>query len=258
MRKNIIVFIIVFVTVLTYYSFAETSGIDEISLTKSKDYEAMIPAKKIQRIKLPEGYHEGLLKEGEHIWVNNGRGGKTWVIDLDSEKIIAEIEPVATFAEGITYASGGGYWQTDWDTKKLYHVTLENNKLIAEREISLEPAYPAGVIWTGSHLFVVTWTRGVGTIYHLLKMDFDGNLLNKIRITHIQEPSQLAWDGKDLWISSWFQRRAYRIDINTWEITGYFRTKIEQTTGILWDDKHFWVTGTSEDLYKVEIYPSAK
>jgi len=223
---------------------------------KAENYQSMIAIKRIRKIKLPEGYHEGLLIDGDNVWVNNGEGGKTWVIDLNSGDIVSKLEPVATFSEGIFAAPGGKYWITDWDTKKLYRVKIEGERMRAEFELSLAPSRPTGIAWDGNHLYVITWTRGVtGTRYHILKIGKNGNILDKVRIKGISEPSQMAWDGKHLWVSSWFDRRVYKIDIETAEIKGYFRSGIKNLTGIAWDGKGFWLTGSKADLYQVKLVP---
>ncbi|MFC1590333.1 YncE family protein [Candidatus Omnitrophota bacterium] len=229
---------------------------EEIYFKKAEDHQAMIPVKRVRRIKIPKGHHEGLLIDGNSIWMNNGLGAKTWIIDLASEDIVSEITPVATFTEGITPAPGGGYWVTDWDTAKLYLVEIRDKKMEAVSEKSFAPSLPAGVIWNGSRLYVVTWTRGAGTKYHLIEMDKDGNVVRKARIKGIPEPSQLAWDGTHLWITSWFNGRVYKVDVENFEIKGYFRSNIKKLSGIAWDGRSFWLTSTKADLYQVEITSS--
>lgn len=210
----------------------------------------------LKEISLPKGYHEGLLINDGEIWVNNGEGGDTWAIDISTGDIVSNIIPAGTFTEGITRGPAGELWATDWNTKSIYKVELQGEKIVPLFEISTEPAHPAGIVSDGKKLYVITWPRGIGTKYHLLVLDLDGKLLDKIRINDIPEPSQLVWDGENIWISSWFNRRVYKIDRDSYEITGYFRTKIKETTGIAWDGKTFWVTGTSADLYQMEIVDS--
>jgi len=218
----------------------------------SKSYRA-IPVQIIKEINLPKGYHEGLFYDDKSMWVANGMNGKIWVVDLSSGAVVSKIEPIAGFTEGITKAPGGGYFVTDWTEKKVYCSRIENNKMTAEYMVSVAPAHPAGVVWNGQRLFVITWTRGMGTKFDILEMDEHLKLLNKIRIRIIQEPAHLAWDGKDLWITSWFNRLIYKIDVNKWEIVGSFKSPVSRTTGIVWDGKYFWLTGTTADLYKVEV-----
>ena len=254
-NKALVTFVVVCFIGICSYAFCESEMPEDTAGIKAEDYEIAISMKVIRKIELPKGYHEGLLLQDGNIWVNNGEGGPTWVVDLGSGEIVSEIKPVATFSEGITAGPNGKYWITDWDTKKLYSVSIDDNIMKAESEIVFDSSHPAGVVWNGEYLYVVTWTRGMGTQYHLLKIDKEGNILSKARIENIPEPSQLAWDGKDLWISSWFDRRIYRINTETLEITGYFRSKVKSTTGIAWDGEYFWVTGTKADLYQIEITP---
>ncbi len=254
MKKYIIVTALTGVIVFDFLAFPQTLLHGGKILKKAKNYQSMIPVKRIRKIRLPEGYHEGLFIDGDNVWVNNGKGGKTWVVNLHSGRVVSEIEPVAGFSEGITSARDGKYWITDWTEKKLYRVTIEKGKMTAECGISLGPARPTGVIRVGKRIFVITWTRGVlGTRYHLLLLDGLGNILDKIGIENISEPSQMAWDGAHLWITSWFDRRAYKVDIEKLEIKGYFRPNVKNLTGIAWDGKSFWVTGTKADLYQIEI-----
>ena len=169
-------------------------------------------------------------------------------------KIMKEINPAGTFTEAITSIEKGTYIVTDWDVKKIYTARIENNMMSAEKEISTEPSHPAGAIWNGKNLFVITWTRSLaGTKFNLLKMDSAFNILKNYEIKKIQEPCQMAWDGKSLWISSWYDRRIYRMDPDTMDVTGYIESPVKKTTGVAWDGKYLWVTGTYSDLYKIEL-----
>ena len=213
-----------------------------------------IPVKVLKKISLPKGYHEGLYFDGKNIWVNNGKKGKTWVVDPGSGAVLSEIAPVATFTEGLTRKKDGDYFVTDWDTMKLYRSRVEDGRMVADSEVySFAPAHPTGVVWTGAHLFVITWTRGAGTQFHLLQMEETGRLLRKMRIKWMQEPAHLAWDGKYLWITSWYSRLVYKIDIGAWKIIGCFRSPVSDATGIAWDGQYLWLTGTSGDLYQLQV-----
>ena len=254
MRKYITILLIASLAWLNGCVFSNDAIRNTGAFERAEDHRGMIPTKIVRKIKLPKGYHEGLLFHKDTIWVNNGQEGKTWVVDLASGKVTSEIEPVGTFSEGITEARGGRFWLTDWDAKKLYLVRIEKSKMIAESELSLAPSHPAGVVSSGSYLYVIIWTRvASGTRYHLLKMDQIGNIIEKKKIKGIPEPTQLAWDGSYLWISSWFDRRVYKIDPETYEIKGYFRSGVKKLTGITWDGKNFWMTGTRAGLYKIEL-----
>ena len=226
---------------------------DEVSALKmSKDY-CEISVSALRRIHLSVGYHEGLFYDGKNIWVCNGKKGKIWIIDAADEKVISNIEPISVFTEGITGAPGGRFYATDWDEERLYIARLEGNKMVEESSVSLAPAHPTGVIYIGSRLFVITWTHGMGTKFDILEMDGKLNIKNKIAVKRIEEPAHMAWDGKNLWITSWYSRMVYKVDIDTWEILGFFNSPVSQATGIAWDGKYLWLTGTHGDLYKLEI-----
>jgi hypothetical protein len=221
--------------------------------TLSKDY-AEIKAKVVAKVKLPKGYHEGLYSDGKYIWVNNGENGDTWVVDTGSEKVVRTIKPAGTFTEAITPKDKETFFVTDWDAKKVYTSKIEGDSMYALSEKSVEPAHPAGAIWNGSNLFVITWTRTpTGTRFHILKMDPEMNILSTAEIAKILEPTQLAWDGEHIWISCWYSMRIYKVDIEKLEILGYLRSPAEKTTGIAWDGKYLWVTGTYDKLYKMEL-----
>lgn len=221
--------------------------------TMSKDY-GRIRSKVVAKIKIPKWYHEGLYSDGKEIWVNNGKKGDTWVVDTDSGKIIRKIKPAGPFTEAITKKDKGTFFVTDWDVKKIYTAEIEGEKMYAVLEKSVEPAHPAGAVWNGSNLFVVTWTRSLmGTRFRLLKLDADMNILSTANITNIMEPAHLAWDGKYMWISCWYSKRIYKFDIEKLEILGYLKSPAAKTTGIAWDGKYLWVTGTYDNLYKLEI-----
>ena len=233
--------------------FGETPPHTEKSFKVIKGSKIKMRKEIIRRVALAKGHHEGILLERDTMLINNGEGENTWVLDLHSGHIIKKIKPVGTFSEGITSVSNGKYWHADWDTKKAYLIRIEDDKMIPELEISFEPSHPAGCAWVKGRLYVITWTRGLGTQYHLVKMDTSGNVLDKIIIKGINEPSQIAWDGKFFWISSWFERRVYRVTPDTYEIKGYFTSPVKKATGIAWDGECFWLTGTNVDLYKIKI-----
>lgn len=212
-----------------------------------------IPASIVKKVKIPKWYHEGLFCDGKSLWLANGEKGAVWVIDTETGAVKSCIEPVADFAEALIKTDDGSLFTTEWNTKKIYRVKLEGSRLIPEKEASFEPAHPAGLTWNGKNLFVVAWTRGFGTKFHMIEMDMDLKVVRRMMIRDIQEPDQLAWDGKNLWISSWYTRAIYKVDIDIWEIVGYFRSPVPRTTGIAWDGKHVWVTGTYSDLYQMEI-----
>ena len=245
----------IFPLALTLILLAHTAFSAEVpTLKRAKDYKANIPVRVIKKVPLPRGYHEGLLFDGKHIWVNNGEKGKTWIVDPDTGEVTSEIEPAGTFTEGITAYGDGTFWVTDWDEKKLYRVTIKDNKMEPEYDISLDPARPTGVVWTGENLYVITWTRGVGgTSYHLMQLGEQEHMFSKLRIKRIYEPTQLAWDGKYLWITSWYSQLVYKVDVNTFKILGSFESPVSDTTGIAWDGKHFWLTGTYSALYQLEL-----
>lgn len=221
-------------------------------LKTARDY-GLIPTRVVRELAVPQGYHEGLMHDGKDIWLCNGEGGKVWVIDKTSGSVTSMIEPVASFTEALTRYSEGVYYTTEWYENKVYRVRIEGGRMVVEAEASVSPAHPAGVLWNGEKLFVVAWTRGFGTKFHILEMDDKMNVLKKIRITNIQEPDHLAWDGRNLWLTSWYTRRVYKIDIANWEVLGYFRSPVSKTTGITWDGKNLWLTGTYGDLYEIEI-----
>lgn len=237
-------------------SYAERYASSEapIAVERSDEYQARIKTKVVKKVKLPSGYHEGLYFDGANIWVANGKGRMIWVVDPSSGKVLSEIEPVGTFAEAITSAGDGTYWYTDWDAKKIYRVKIADGKMEVQYDISLDDAHPAGAVWTGDKLFLITWTRSIsGTKFHLLQLDENEKMFRKMQIKRILEPAHMAWDGKNLWVTSWYNQLVYRIDVNTFKVTGSFGSPAPDTTGIAWDGKYFWITGTHADLYQVEI-----
>lgn len=223
-------------------------------LERAADYKSNMPVRIVKEFSLPKGYHEGLYFSGENIWVSNGKGGVTWVVDPHTGKVTQEIKPVGTFTEGVTSAGDDTFWVTDWEQKKLYRVKIEENKMIEDYEISLEPSNPTGVVWTGKNLYLITWTRSLGgTKYHLMQLGKDERLFRKMQIKRIHEPAHLAWDGKHLWVTSWYSQRVYKIDVDTFSVLGSFKSPAKETTGIAWDGKYLWLTGSHAGLYQVEV-----
>lgn len=227
---------------------------EETELTAAKDYR-VLPGRIVKKIILPKGYHEGLFYDGKSIWVCNGKGLKTWVVDPDSGKILTELKPATGFTEAITRsAADSELYMTDWTDEKLYRVKLDGDRIIPGPDVSFSPAHPAGVIWADGRFFVITWTRGsLGTKFDILEMDASLSIKTKIAADSIQEPSQLAWDGKYLWVSSWYSKLIYKVDIRQRTIVAVVKSPVRRTTGIAWVEGYLWVTGTAGHLYKMEV-----
>ncbi|HNX91264.1 MAG TPA: hypothetical protein PKY78_00400 [Candidatus Omnitrophota bacterium] len=242
-------------TALILTAFHEELFSEEFSARENHSISQVkeIATKIIRQIEIPKGYHEGLLLSGGEIWVNNGEEGETWVIDVSTGTKLRDIKPIGSFSEGISWVSGNKYWVTDWREGALYLVHISADITIAEKEYRLGQMYPAGVVWTGQYIFVILWGRGPEGTYDILKMDGEGNIIRVDRLKEINEPSQLTWDGKNLWITSWCDKKAYKLDPDTYEILGFFETPMNDATGIAWDGKSFWITGTRSDLYQVEL-----
>lgn len=224
----------------------------EGTIDRVDEYE-WLTVKVLRKIKLPGGYHEGLYYDGKDMWVCNGRKGNIWVMDLASGKVKFSIRSIGTFTESVSYGGDGTYYVSDWDAMKLYRAKLENNKLVPLKDMSFEPSRPAGAIFTGDRLYVITWTRGMGTRFHLLEMDRDGHLLSVRLIRCVQEPSQLAWDGRYLWMTSWYSKLVYKIDPYRWKAVGVFASPVSDATGIVWIGNDLWITGTHGDLYQLKV-----
>jgi len=238
---------VIIVLSLVFISSAESQ-----TLKKAKDC-LQIEARVVKTISLPKLWHEGLFPDGKDIWVCNGKGGKMWVVNTESSTITSEITPVAGFTEAIVKGPGDIYFVTDWEEKKLYKVKIENGKMVAQSELSFAPAHPAGLALVGSRIFVVTWRRGLGTKFSILEIDDGMQILQNVKIDYIQEPAHIAWDGNNLWMTSWFYRRVYKIDLTKMQIIAQFTSPIDKTTGIMWDGKNLWLTGTYSDLYQLEL-----
>ena len=238
---------------LSIWSIASaTAQESEVILQRSpnfKDYDSQV----VKKIPIPKGYHEALLVEGADIWVTNGKGLKTWVVDKASGSMKNELAGVAGFTEGITRMPDGTYMTADWQEKKIYRVRVMENRMFPIAEKSVAPAFPAGVLWNGSRLYVVTWTRGMGTKFNILEMDEKFDVIRRISVPHIQEPAHLAWDGRYIWISSWYSKTAYKINPQNWMIIGQVRSPISRATGIAWDGRYLWLTGTYSDLYQLQV-----
>jgi len=217
--------------------------------------EAELGIRVVKKIPLPKGYHEGLFLNGRDIWVCNGENGKICVVDTASGAASSEIRPFSTFVEAIAKGPDGYLFLTDWNDRKIYRIILEDDALIAEGcGVSVAPAQPAGIVWSGSRFYAITWTRGpLGTKFDILETDERFNILRKVPVKEIQEPAHLAWDGSNLWVTSWYDQKVYKLDINSGKAVSSFRSPAKKTTGIAWDGKYLWLTGTYSDLYKMEI-----
>lgn len=233
--------------------FAPTLFADTPTLKKGGEHITM-RAEVTRKISIPKWYHEGLSIDGDSIWVSNGKEGNIWVVDTDSGKLISEIESPAGFTEAVIKTADGKYLVTDWEDKVIYKVAFEGVKVASKDTVfDFAPAHPAGMVSVGDRLLVILWTRGMGTKFEIAELDKSFKETGRVRVTDIQEPAHIAWDGKNLWITGWYNGRVYRVDPERWTITGSFRAPCEKVTGIAWDGKYLWVTGTYADLYRLSV-----
>ncbi len=249
-KKNEVAFFFAVLMLLAGYVKAEAY---ETSLLRKSSAYKTFPAKVVQKLSIPKGYHEGLSVNDGGLILANGENGKIWSIDPSSGNITGTIEPIGGFTESVVPFSGNQYFVTEWDEKKLYRASLIDNKLVPEVWVSVKPAHPAGIVWTGEKLYLIMWTRGLGTKFDILSIDKNLSLAERVSIQIIEEPTQLAWDGQYLWVSSWFDSMVYKVDVARWETIGAFKSPVSRTTGIAWDGNFLWLTGTHSDLYKMEI-----
>ena len=244
----------VYICAFTFFCVNMCTLFSHSESTESKKLEKY-KMRVLEKIELPKHYHEGLFLKGENIWVSNGQGGETWVIDYENKKIIERIGSIGTFTEGIT-TSGvlDEYWVTDWEDRKIYKVKIQNSKMIKISEISTDSEFPAGVLNIHGKIYVITWLRTpTGTKYYLLEFDNYGKLISKRQLKDIYEPAHMAWDEQYLWITSWYSKKVYKVNLESLEVVGRFSSPAKDATGIVYDGKHFWITGTYDDLYKIEL-----
>lgn len=227
------------------------------SFSQESDNQPKLEIEIIKEIEIPQGYHEGIFISGNDIWVNNGEGGNTWIIDVSTGELKGEIKPIDTFTEGLTIDAFGNYWISDWNAKKLYRAKLESGAFLAENEFSFEPDHPTGVVYAEDNIYLITWTRGMGTVYYITELGTNGLIKRKSRIAGIFEPSQIAWDGRNLWITSWYSARVYKVDRESFEVLCYFVSPVSDTTGIAFQGEYCWLTGTKSNLFEIRILPSS-
>jgi len=247
---RLVVLAVAILTMLAQHSCA--FGADVI-LKKSADFKVMSTTV-IKKTPILRWYHEGMYYDGKKMYVANGEGGKVWVLDPETGKVLFELEGPGKFTESIIGYLDGKYLLTDWDDEKLYIVNISGEKISLEKEVfSFSPAHPAGAVLAGERLLVITWTRGFGTKFHVVEFDKDLNYVGRVTIKGIMDPAHMAWDGKNLWITSWFSKTVFSVDIDAWEITGSFSSPADKATGIAWDGRYLWITGTYDDLYCLEV-----
>ncbi|MFH1310713.1 MAG: hypothetical protein ABIH85_08585 [Candidatus Omnitrophota bacterium] len=247
------IFITIGISISCFCNVLSYSEEEDLVLAHSPQYTSNIPVATVKKFPLPRGYHEGLFWHDSQIWVSNGKGGNTWIVSPEDGAIDGEIETIGSFTEAIVSVGRDIFKVTDWDDKKIYSVKIKNNKMEERGVVDIENASPAGIVSIGDKIYVITWERGFGTKYFLLEFDGNSNILRKIQIKRIHEPAHLAWDGNNLWITSWFNGFVYKIDIETLEILGSFKAPVSDTTGITWDGEFFWIVGTDSDLYKLKV-----
>ncbi|MBL7072240.1 MAG: hypothetical protein ISS33_00510 [Candidatus Omnitrophica bacterium] len=230
-----------------------TAFSEDASLSRSENYTPRMPIKILKKITLPKGYHEGITLHENRVWVSNGKGKNTWVIDPETGEVESEIKSAGRFTEAIALAPDGLFWITDWDDKKIYRANFKNDEWEIVSQIPIQDARPTGIVRANGEMYVITWERGLGTKYYISKFDKEGNISERVRIKRIHEPAHIASDGKYFWITSWYSGIVYKINLDSREVEGSFKSPAASPTGIASDGKYLWITGTSADLYKVDI-----
>ena len=246
-----------FVCILTFFYVNQSPTFLYSELTESTESKKLEKYKIeiLEKIELPKHYHEGIFLNNKNIWISNGKGGKTWVLDVEKKEIVNEIESIGTFTEGIALSDKPHeYWVTDWEEKEIYRVEIKNNIMTKLTDISTDPELPAGILNIDGKIYVITWLRSpTGTKYHVSEFDNNGELISKKQLKDIYEPAHMAWDGENLWVTSWYSKKVYKVDLENLKVIGRFKSPAKDATGIAYDGASFWITGTYDDLYKIEL-----
>jgi len=106
-----------------------------------------------------------------------------------------------------------------------------------------------GLAWEGDCCGAGYLWAADATNLELIKLNDRGNLLKSLP-SPTDNPSGIAFDGKNLWVSDEVESKIYNVSIDDGHVIRFIDSPIKHPTDLSWGNKRLWVVGASD--YKKE------
>jgi DNA-binding beta-propeller fold protein YncE len=181
-------------------------------------------------------------------------------VNLDYNKICGSYEEIQSSISPIEQINIGfqptdsyflGYIPGDVNLDKYNYVYPDydiTRKVI--KKIGKGLGLSWSLAWDGQYI----WSANLdGNIY---KIDPEtGNIIKEYNTSFFSQPWGMTFDGENLWIVDFAQKKLFKFDINTGQILSSFPTPDPNggCKGITWDGNYLYVLGwTSSVIYKID------
>jgi len=201
------------------------------------------------------GYSEGLDFHEGFLWHSLPK--EILKISPKDGSIVARFPPATEYNESLTWLNGFLYI-VSYSDNGIYRGKLTGDKFQFERVGTTPEVHAWGITHNGRDLFLTgNYSR---VIYRMETKDFSIKSTITADVTDVED---LAFDGKDLWSSSFTEHRGsiYRIESKTGKVATIYELPDPDSCpvidGIAIDGKTFWLTGKNcPSIFNVKI-PSA-
>ncbi|MFM8269929.1 MAG: glutaminyl-peptide cyclotransferase [Pseudomonadota bacterium] len=203
--------------------------------------------------KIPHsGYSEGLDFHQGFLW--NALPQRIVKINPSDGSILDSYAPATEYSESLKWMSGK-LWNLSFKNKGLYQGQLKNKQLVFEKVGEVPEDCGWGLEKVGNEL--VTTGNFSNKLYF-----FNPQLRKwtKTLATEGVDLEDLAWDGNQLWTSSFSTHRGtiFSINIHTGKIQSFWELPQKEECpiidGIAFDGKSLWITGKEcPSIYRVKV-----
>ncbi len=203
------------------------------------------------------GYSEGLDFHEGYLWHTLPK--EILKISPKDGTIVARFPPASEYNESLTWLNGFLY-VVSYSDNGIYRGKLEGDKLKFERVGTTPEVHAWGITHNGKDLIMTgNYSR---VIYRLETKNFSIKSTVTADVTDVED---LAYDGKDVWASSFTQHRGsiFRIDLTTGKIATLYELPDPDSCpvidGIAKDGNTLWVTGKNcPSIFNVKIPAPAR
>jgi sugar lactone lactonase YvrE len=239
-----------------------------VSDSGPKDKMDKMVGKVINSFPLPGPNPQGVVWDGNNLWVVDDETNKLYQLDPVKGKVILELAIPSLLGLndmnlcGLTW-NGSYLLVADCTSKTLYRVDpkersakvlinlLEVKRGQGIRSIAMKESPITGLAWDGACLWAAFAAGYSSSVY---RIDLAAGTLIQHFFAPGPKPQGLAWDGNYLWILDSRNRVIYKFSaIGKW--TGVsFPSPKGSPAGLAFDGKYLWnVDKETRMIYKIEV-----
>ena len=198
----------------------------------------------------PSSFPTGLTWDGQYLWVCDYNSEMIYAIDPVDGRVIKSFDTPGHDPEGLAW-DGSYIWHVDGadaDTngpvEKLYIYKIDPTTGQSTRMFEApHPGYNAEDLeWDGQYLWYIDGgnegkDEGTSTIF---KVDPNTGAVIKSFSAPSSDPSGLAWDGTNLWVTDYRQAIIYRINADDGKVIDKITAPSDYPGGLAWDGRYLW------------------